>query len=198
MAPTPSLDRLRTGVLLLLGLWATGLSLESWFRRPGLQRPLPFPPQLFWGRVIYERRLPAANLQPLPDGLEVLEAADYQAPGTPRLALRWLTLTSSGSGVNFPLEKVAPAVLGPGGRGVCQLADRPGTTAPLLHDSAELNRDLAATAPRGVQWWLWLAGLRPYRSNACLWIGGTAIEISTLTSPPSSSAPPRSPPPAAR
>jgi hypothetical protein len=198
MTAHPRSDRLRTGALLLLALWATGLSLESWFRRPGLQRPQPFPPQLLRGRVIYERRPPAANHQPLPDGLEVLEAADYQAPSAPRLALRWLTLTSSGSGVNFPLEKVAPAVLGPGGRGVCQLADRPGTTAPLLHSPAELNRALAATAPRGAQWWLWLAGLRPYRSNACLWIGGTATEISTLTSPPSSSAPRPSPPAAAR
>lgn len=171
MAPTPSLDRLRTGALLLLALWATGLSFESWFRRPGLQRPLPFPPQLVRGPLIYERRSPVPDHKPLPDGLEVLEAADYQAPGAPRLALRWLTLTASGSGVNFPLEKVAPAVLGPGGRGVCQLADRPGTTAPLLQSSAELNRALAATAPRGAQWWLWLAGLRPYRANACLWLG---------------------------
>lgn len=172
MAATPTArDRLRSGALALLAGWAAVLSVESWFRAPGMERPAPFPEQLLHEGRLYERRPAAPEVKPLPSGLLILEAADYLAPGRPRLALRWLTLASSARAINFPLEKVAPAVLGPGATGFCQLALRPGTDAPRLRTERQLVEALKATSPRGRERWLWLAGLRPYRSNACLWTG---------------------------
>jgi hypothetical protein len=170
-AGPPVQDRPRTVALALLAGWASLLSVESWFRSPGVDRPEPFPAQLLHQGRLYQRGPAAPDAKTLPNDLVTLAAADYVAPGRPRLAVRWLTLPSSGRGIDFPLEKVAPAVLGPGATGYCQITLRPGTDAPPLRTGRQLREALEATAPRGGPWWLWLAGLRPYRSNACLWTG---------------------------
>lgn len=171
MAASPAIDRVRTVCLAVLVGWAALLSVETWFRSPGVVRPEPFPAQLTHQGRLYARTAPAPDAKHLPNDLVALEAADYLAPGRPRLAVRWLTLPSSGRGVDFPLEKVAAAVLGPGATGFCQLASGPGTGAPPLRTDGQLRAALEATAPRGPQWWLWAAGLRPYQHNTCLWTG---------------------------
>lgn len=164
-------DRARTAALALLAGWAAVLSIESWFRSPGVDQPPPLPDQLLHQGRLHRRTAPRPDRQRLPEQLVTLAAADYVSPGRPRLAVRWLTLPSSGRGVVFPLEQVAPAVLGPGARGSCQIAAAPGTAAPQLRTSRQLRAALEATAPRGGQWWLWVAGLRPFQRNACLWTG---------------------------
>lgn len=172
MTSTPSRwDRGRSIALVALAGWASLLSIESWFRTPGMVRPERFPPQLEHQGRLYRRQPAASPAKPLPGDLVILEAADYLAAGRPRLALRWLTLPSSGRSQIIPLEKLPAAVLGPGAQGFCQLAPRPGSGAPRLATAAQLSEALEATAPQGAQRWLWLAGLRPYRSNACLWTG---------------------------
>ena len=48
------------------------------------------------------QQVPArAPLAPLPAGMVVQGAADYVAPASPRLLLRWVARTSSGDGVRF-------------------------------------------------------------------------------------------------
>ncbi|MCP9915801.1 hypothetical protein [Cyanobium sp. ATX 6F1] len=189
---------LRSGVLVLFTGWATLLSLESWFRLPGVEASPPFPAQLVEGGRIFARVPLGANRKPLPGQLFALAGADYRAPDGARMALRWISHGSSGRGVDFELSKIAPALLGPGARGSCQLPPRLGLGSPELRTNAELSRALGARQPTGGEQGLWLAGLRPQRSNACLWIGRTAAPPTSLTSPPSSSAPRPSPLPTAR
>jgi hypothetical protein len=99
-------------------------------------------------------------------------SADYRAPDGRVLALRWITLgTSSGRESGFPLERISGALLGPGVRGGC-LHDTTdlGQTGPL-RSPEQLQHALASGNPRGLDRFIWLLGLRPYRSNHCLWVG---------------------------
>jgi hypothetical protein len=164
-------ERLRTVALAMMACWATLLSLESWFRSPGVDQPHPFPAELLHQGERYTRTGAAPDAERLPGDLVALASADYQAQGRPRLALRWLTLPSSGRGITFPLEQVGAAVLGPGATGFCQRTTRPGSGAPRLHTDAQLRTVLKATAPKGWDRLVWVAGLRPYQNNACLWTG---------------------------
>jgi hypothetical protein len=168
IAPPPRL-RPRQLLLLALALWAGWLSLESLWRPPGAEPPPVLPAQLQLDGITYRRLsgTAAPSLRPLPEGLTVLAAADYAAEASSRkLALRWITLgSSSGRGVRFPIDTLPSLVLGPGASGGCQLDGR------LLRSEAAVMRALSTRDPRGLDRLAWLAGLRPYRSNACLWVG---------------------------
>ncbi|MCP9849809.1 hypothetical protein [Cyanobium sp. Morenito 9A2] len=188
-APAPPDGRptdLRLLVLVLFTGWAALLSVESWFRPPGVERPVPFPTTVLRPEGTYHRVPQVADHQPLPPQVVVLQAADYRGPDGQRLALRWITHTSSSrGGINFDFPSIATAVLGPGTRGHCQRISAAGPEATLLGSETELRAALAASAPQGFERLLWLAGLRPYQANACLWTGTVAR--------PSPSAPRRAP-----
>lgn len=166
-------------LLAALVLWGAGLSLESLWRRPGSAPAPVLPPQLLVEGRLYERQPAPPPARPpggpLPGVMRVPVAADYRAADGGRLALRWISLaSSSGSGVSFELASLPELFLGPGASGHCLLDGLPGSGAPALASDAELMAALAARNPLGPQRLVWLLGLRPFRSNACLWVGRPA------------------------
>jgi hypothetical protein len=171
-------ERRRADAVLLaaLVLWAAGLSLESLWRRPGIEAPPALPPRLLVEGKRFEQQAEPPPAQPpggpLPGGMTVPVAADYRAADGSVMALRWLSLTSSsGHGVSFGLASLPELFLGPGASGHCQLDGLPGSGARPLSSDADLMAALAERNPRGFQRLAWLLGLRPFRSNACLWVG---------------------------
>jgi hypothetical protein len=94
----------------------------------------------------------------------LLAAADYGP-----IRLRRLGLATSGTGVHLPLAEIGPAVLGPGGRGRCVVLGADGAIERELPTEEEWQDWIRGRGPRGGDRVAWLAGLRPYRANVCLW-----------------------------
>jgi hypothetical protein len=100
----------------------------------------------------------------LPEGVVLLAAADYGP-----IRLRRLGLPTSGTGVHLPLDAIGPAVLGPGGRGRCVVLGSDGLILHELATEASWLEWIREQGPHGGELVAWLAGLRPYRANICLW-----------------------------
>lgn len=166
-------------LLLLWGLaaWAVVLSLESLFRRGGVLTGAALPERLERGGRVWLREPAAAPAAgPLPDGVVVLQQADYravgafaEATGSTPIRLRRLGLTTSGTGVHLPLEEIGPALLGPGGQGRCVVLDADGAPVQEFSSAEAWAAWMAPQRPSRLDTLAWLAGLRPYRANGCLW-----------------------------
>ncbi|MEX1322719.1 MAG: hypothetical protein AB1Z21_00830 [Synechococcaceae cyanobacterium] len=173
--------RLRPGwrLPLLWGLagWAALLSLESLFRPGGVPTGAELPQRLERGGRVWQRQpAAAAAAGPLPDGVVLLQQADYRALGAApealsgdTILLRRLGLTTSGTGVHLPVEEIGPALLGPGGQGRCVVLDADGAPVQELSSAEAWAAWMALQRPGRLETLAWLAGLRPYRANGCLW-----------------------------
>jgi hypothetical protein len=160
-----SMPSLRGLLLVLLAGWSALLSLETWFRPPGWSGGAPPLPASLAREGRTWPRAPASPLAgELPEEVALLAAADY---GPIRL-LR-LGLPTSGTGVHLPLEEIGPAVLGQGGRGRCVVLGADGGIERELSSEKEWLEWIGGQGPRGRERVAWLAGLRPYRANVCLW-----------------------------
>jgi hypothetical protein len=167
----------RQGVLFTLTGWAALLSLEVMIRSPGPVGAPPLPERLQRQGVVLQRGKAADLPTPLPTGVVLLEAADYgvaaggsgAASSRPPVRLRRLALTSSGTGVHLPVQELAASLLGPGGRGRCVVLDASGAVVREMSTSEEWQAAAAGSTPDRSATLAWLAGLRPYRPNLCLW-----------------------------
>lgn len=159
--------------LYVLTAWGVVLSLETLIRTPGAGPWPSFPEQLERSGRVYLRRPPATDHAEPPAGLTLLAAADYApvgaAGGDPPIRLRLLTLASSGTGVSMPVEAIGGALLGSGGRGRCVVLDERGMPLAVLPTEAAWQSWMARQRPDRLGLIAWLAGLRPYRANICLW-----------------------------
>jgi hypothetical protein len=167
----------RLAALLLLAGWATLLSVETWFRSPGFSGERGLPRELEReGRVWRRQPSPLPPAAELPEGVAVLEAADYaHDPRDPqRLHLRRLGLATSGTGVDLPVEKLAPALLGEGATGRCVVLDERGAVRESLPTAEAWAAWIAPQRPDRGELLRWLLGLRPFRANTCLWEGQQA------------------------
>ncbi|WP_143593500.1 hypothetical protein [Synechococcus sp. 1G10] len=117
----------------------------------------------------------AAFKDSLPEGVVLLEQADYlpvssgAVSATRPILLRRLGLTTSGTGVDLPVEAIGPAILGPGGKGRCVVLDAGGAIEKELPSGEAWAAWMAPQRPAPAEIVAWLAGLRPYRANGCLW-----------------------------
>lgn len=164
--------------LLLLAAWASVLSLEVWFRPPGFSTERGLPARLEREGVVW-RRLPgppAPAAGKLPQGVAVLEAADYAPDGADQagLHLRRVGLATSGTGVYLPVENLGPALLGDGASGSCVVLDARGAVSASQSTAEAWAAWAASRRPDLGQQLLWLLGLRPFRANTCLWQGRRA------------------------
>jgi hypothetical protein len=165
MKAKPGLPSPRGLVLAVLAAWAAVLSLETWFRPPGWSGGAPPLPATLPRQGRIWPRMPASPLAgELPEGVVLLEGADYGP-----IRVRRLGLPSSGSGVHMPVAAIGPTVLGPGGRGRCVVLAADGTIERELPTAAAWERWMRGRAASGKGRVAWLAGLRPYRANVCLW-----------------------------
>lgn len=157
----------------ILACWAVGLSLESLFRRGGFAAEQGLPQRLERQGSIYLRSPLTASDGPAPEGMVVLEAADYvRVPArqpSDSIRLRRVSLLRSTQALSLPVEKIGPALLGPGGKGRCVVLDSKGAIqAELATPEAWLSwRD--SQRPGSAETLAWLSGLRPRRANGCLW-----------------------------
>lgn len=159
----------RMVALIVLAGWASFLSIESLFRSGGFSQQPGLPDRLVRSGVSLGRRLPSPPAGPLPEGLVLLESADYGAVASPPVRLRRIGLLSSGPSVHLPVELIGPSLVGPDVHGRCVVLDKDGrilseqTTAAAWRSWLESQRSspLATLA--------WLAGFRPFRANTCLW-----------------------------
>ena len=157
-------------LLLLICTWGGVEAVLAWWRQPA--PPPVLPTRLQFQDRWYERESKPPALHPLPPGVDVKRAADYRAPGAPRLAFRWLVTDSSGSGVRLEPEKLSPLLFGPGHLGSCRVYDpNTGVLLGVAKDGAGVRRLLASTDPQGLQRLEWALGLRPWRQNRCLLVG---------------------------
>lgn len=160
--------------LALAGLlaWVLALSLETLFRPGGYSDEQGLPSQLTRDGLVL-RRLPAsAAAAPLPAGVVLLEAADYgTAPGRPLVLLRRVSLVSSGTGVNLPLDAITASLAGKGSRGRCVRLGPDGSVLEAQASADAWFRHQSGRRPESGAIVAWLAGWRPYRSNTCLWEG---------------------------
>lgn len=157
-------------VLVVFTGWALLQSLLAWWRPPAPPPP-PLPQRLQLEGQWLERRPAAKPVGALPDGNEVQRGADYSAPGSPRLVLRWIVRTSSGSGVRFDPDLLAAALIGPKANGVCRFYDP--DSGRLIGSSSTTEGSKALmrhTNPDAWQRLQWAAGLRPWRVNRCLFV----------------------------
>jgi hypothetical protein len=168
----------RDALVYALTAWAALLSLESLVRVPGAVVGGPrLPAQLVREGVTLQRGAARDHVSALPEGIVLLEAADYDVaapaqaarPRSGTVRLRLLALTSSGTGVHLPVELLGESLLGQGGRGRCVVLDASGAVVREMTTSAEWKVAAARSAPDGSGTLAWLAGLRPYRPNLCLW-----------------------------
>ncbi len=168
----------RLAPLVLLAAWATLLSVETWFRSPGFSTARGLPSQLVRRGEVWRRhpQPPGAPAGELPDGVAVLEAADYvpEKPGLPRLHLRRLGLATSGTGVDLPVEDLAAALLGEGAQGRCVVLDGAGAVISEQPTAEAWAAWIAPQRPSRPELLRWLLGLRPFRANTCLWDGQRA------------------------
>lgn len=161
----------RVVVVIALAGWASVLSLESWLRPGGFSTDRGLPQALNRGGAIWRQRPPSPSAGPLPAGVVLLEGADYvQTSRTPAVIhLRRLGLTTSGTGVDLPVEAIGPALIGPGAKGRCVVLDAGGTILSEQPTAAAWLAWIAPQRPSPLETAAWLAGLRPYRANGCLW-----------------------------
>lgn len=168
----------RLAPLLLLAAWATLLTVESWFRSPGFSTEKGLPTQLERRGQLWRRdpQTPAPPVAELPDGVAVLEAADYipEKPDLPRLHLRRLGLATSGTGVDLPVIDLAATLLGDGASGSCVVLDARGMVTADLPTAEAWAAWIAPQRPSRGELLRWLLGLRPFRANTCLWEGQRA------------------------
>jgi hypothetical protein len=180
--------RSRLVVLAALTSWATLLAVESWFRSPIGPHEGELPEQLLWNDRVY-RSQPAPSLVPpeqgeLPGGVALVAATDYHLESlwalrpsvksvsdNPAIRLRLVVSTRSGYSGAIPVERITTALAGPGERGLCVELDESGAvTAELPTSSALADWQRRQSAPIFHRL-AWLAGLRPYQTNRCLWLG---------------------------
>lgn len=170
----PLLTTLRLPLLVALAGWATLLTLESWWRSPAAGPERGLPERLVVEGRSFERlsgaQPPLPPRRALPQGLVLLEAADYRpasasADGAAALLqLRRLAHARTGNSGVMPVEAITTALVGSDGQGSCVGLDADGQVRASIAGSA--------IEPRGAGERLgWLAGLRPYRFNTCLWLG---------------------------
>lgn len=160
--------------LFALAAWSLVLSLETWFRRPGAWPWPAFPDQLERNGRLYRRSPAGDDPGETPPALTLLAAADYQPTGTgggPPIRLRLLTLASSGKSVTMPVEAIGPELVGPAARGQCVVLDAGGNRLAQLPTDGAWQDWMAQQTPPRPSLIAWLAGLRPYRANLCLWEG---------------------------
>lgn len=159
-------------VLLALTAWGVVLSVETLFRQPGFGRHLALPDRLERAGRHYLRSPAARDPGRPPEGLTLLAQADYREPGVATgdpIRLRLLTLASTGMGVSMPVKAIGPSLLGEGSQGSCVILDRKGQPLTRLSTEAEWQEWMARRRPGPGGLVAWLAGLRPYRANTCLW-----------------------------
>lgn len=158
--------------LYALTAWGVVLSLETWFRVPGAGPWPALPDQLERNGRLYRRGPAGDDPGEPPPALSLLAAADYRPTGPgggAAIKLRLLTLPSTGTGVAMPVEAIGPALLGTGGRGRCVSLDAMGSPLAELPTDAAWQAWMKRQPPDGPALLAWLAGLRPYRANLCLW-----------------------------
>jgi hypothetical protein len=182
--------QLRLPLLLALAAWASLLALESWIRPagiPGAGGGQALPQRLERSGRVYER-LPAslpptAPRRPLPEGVQILGGADYRAvdpaapsggPGSGLILLRRVAHGRTGRSGLLPVEAITAALAGPAGRGRCVWLDAEGGVIAAAASQNALGEALRARPVPLVERLAWLAGLRPFRDNSCLWEGSPA------------------------
>ncbi len=173
------IPRLSTGgpgrlvLIWILALWAVALSLESLFRRGGFASEQGLPQRLERQGSLYLRSPVTTSDKPPPEGVVVLEAADYvkASPGVPSAAirLRRVSLLRSTQALSLPVERLGPALLGAGGKGRCVVIDRRGAILMELPTSEAWLSWRDSQRPGTAETLAWLGGLRPRRVNGCLW-----------------------------
>ncbi|MCT0202166.1 hypothetical protein [Synechococcus sp. CS-603] len=159
------------GLFALAG-WATVLSLETLFRQPGAGPWPALPDQIERQGRVYRRAPAADDPGDPPPALTLVAAANYQpkgAGGGPPIRLRLLTLASSGTGVEMPVEAIGQDLIGPGSKGRCVVLDANGTIQSEQPTDAAWQAWKAPQRPSPQDIGAWLVGLRPYRANTCLW-----------------------------
>lgn len=157
----------------MLVTWAAGLSLESLFRVGGYATDHGLPPKLEREGSVYLRGPLNRPDQPPPEGVVVLEAADYFKVGDPSPArsvrLRRVSLLASTQSLKLPVDLIGPKLLGPTAEGRCVVLGSGGTILTELSTpyAWQAWRDSQRQGP--AQTLAWLAGFRPRRANSCLW-----------------------------
>lgn len=168
----------RLAVLALLASWSALLTVESWLRPPVASAERDLPEQLQRSGRLY-RRLPPADPSPadLPAGLVLVAAANYspQSPATAAdpavIRLRLVVHTRSGTSGAIPVEVINTALAGPTERGRCVELDANGVVTAEFPTSAALSAWNRSRSVPAIERLAWLAGLRPYQSHRCLWLG---------------------------
>jgi len=160
-------------VLGVFTLWACAETVLVWNRMP---RPhLALPHAMQWQGQWLKRQPPASTPKSLPERVLILGGADYQAPGSPKLALRWIGSASSGNGVILPFQDLAPALLGSGASGLCRVYTDDGEVLlGLARTDKELKSLLRRNTPQGKDLGFWILGLRPWSLNRCLYVAVAA------------------------
>jgi hypothetical protein len=154
----------RTIVLASLAGWATLISIESLWRPPGSPVRSGLPPSLLLEGRRLPRRDAARPSAKLPEGISLLEAAHY---GPVRLL--HLAHGRTGRSGGMPVEAINEALTGSAGGGACLLLTAEGSISREMATQNEWAAVLHPRPPSPLQRLAWLAGLRPYRVNACLW-----------------------------
>ncbi|MCP9927876.1 hypothetical protein [Cyanobium sp. CH-040] len=183
------LPPLRLVLLVALAGWASLLALESWWRLPAAGPEQGLPERLVLDGRPYRRfsgvQAPLPPKRALPIGLVLLEAADYRpapasgdgaADGTADgaaavLQLRRVVHARTGNSGVMPVRAITRALAGSDGQGRCVRLDADGRVQNTPAESAASAAPTAPESPGGVERLIWLAGLRPYRVNTCLWLG---------------------------
>lgn len=159
-------------VLALFSVWGVGQAVSAWSRPPAPPAP-PLPERLQWQGRWLGRRPAAAPRAPWPEGVLLQGGADYGLAGAESvLALRWFAMRSSGDSVSLDPARLALAVLGPGGHGLCRIHHASsGALLGVASDATGVLSLLRRNNPTGVERLRWALGLRPWRSNRCLFVG---------------------------
>ncbi|KMM17587.1 hypothetical protein [Synechococcus sp. GFB01] len=177
----------RLAVLAALTGWAALLSVESWFRPAGLSLQGGLPDRLEWLGRSYRRvggPPPSASLaKRLPRSFLVLDASDYRSiaasdagrSGAPTdLRLELLVSTRSGWSGAIPVDQIARSGSERAQSGRCVILDESFRVKQELRSSEEWQRFHGPGPSAGTNPLVWLAGLRPYRVNSCLWLEAPA------------------------
>jgi hypothetical protein len=181
------LTQWRLPLLLALAAWASLLALESWIRPAGFPGAAALPQRLERDGRVYARLQGSAPItpprRPLPEGVQLLDGADYRATGAaaasgaPALGLiqlRRVAHARTGDSGVLPVEAITVAFAGPDGSGRCVWLDESGAVIAAFATGWELREALRARPVPWSQRLAWLAGLRPFRDNSCLWEGSAA------------------------
>ncbi|MCP9888946.1 hypothetical protein KBY96_13530 [Cyanobium sp. ATX 6A2] len=175
--------RVPAPLLWALATWALALSLLALVRQPGRA---DLPPQLLLGGRLY-RPVPAPPPPgPLPEGLVLRAAADYvsitgtngsgHAPtGQPHLRLRRVALTQTGRSAVIPVERLGTLLVAEGVAGQCVQLDAGGRVLRGWPTAATWRVARDARSARWSHRLAWLAGLRPYGDNSCLWMSAPGV-----------------------